>query len=81
VQAPESAAAQPPSGSGNAGSIDGGTAKTGSAPASGDARRRAPTPQRSKEQADRDASATQRLIERELGDPRRSDSDTKPPAQ
>jgi hypothetical protein len=78
VQAPENAAVQAAR---NAASIDGGTAKTSSIPPPGDARRRAPTPQRSKEQADRDASATQRLIERELGGPRRPDSDAKPPGQ
>jgi hypothetical protein len=81
VQAPERPAAQAPPVAGNPASVDGGTAKPGSAPLPGEARRRASTPQRSKDQADRDASATQRLIERELGEPRRSDSDTKPPAQ
>lgn len=80
VQAPESVAARAPSAAGPA-SVDRGTAKTGSVPTPGDGRRRAPAPQRSKEQADRDASATQRLIERELGNARRPDSDTKPPTQ
>ena len=59
-----------------AGSRDAGTHKVTDAPATRAARRQtaAPQPQRTKEQAKRDAIATQRLIARELGDTSHADS-------
>jgi hypothetical protein len=58
------------------GSLDAGTHKVTDAPATRAARRQpaAPQPQRTKEQAKRDAIATQRLIARELGDTSHADS-------
>jgi len=77
VQKRESAGAPPKAET--AESVDGGTAKTRNAPSTGDTRPRAVAPQRTKEQAERDASATQRLIERELGDAARAGSGSSSP--
>ena len=79
VQTPEGAAAQASTATGTTESVDGGAAKTTNAPATGDTRRRTVAPQRTKEQAERDAIATQRLIERELGDSSRAGSASNPP--
>ena len=67
VQAPESEDAQAPSHAGAAESLSGGTAKVTNARGNGDPRRMV-MQSRTKEQVDRDAIATQRLIARELAD-------------
>ena len=79
VQTREGAATQASSATRTTESVDGGAAKTTNAPATGDTRRRTVAPQRTKEQAERDAIATQRLIERELGDSSRAGSASNPP--
>jgi len=80
VQTPEGAATQGSIATGTTESVDGGAAKATNAPATGDTRRRTVAPQRTKEQAERDAIATQRLIERELGDSSRAGSADNPPS-
>jgi len=79
VQTPENAAAQASIAAGTTASVDAGARKTTKAQATGDTRRRTVAPQRANEQAGRDAIATQRLIERELGDSSRAGSADNPP--
>jgi hypothetical protein len=81
VPTPESAAAQAPSRTETSESVGSEVGKTTNAPPTGDTRRRAVAPQRTKEQAERDASETQRLIERELGGSQPPGSNNKPPGQ
>jgi hypothetical protein len=77
-QAPESMEAQVPSQAKAAESPNGETAKTTNAGATSDPRRMV-IKGRTKEQAEQDASATQRLIARELGDSPSADSHDRPP--
>jgi len=78
VQAPVDMDAQVPSPAAAAASRDGGTAETTEARAT-DNTRRTVTQGRTKEQAERDAIATQRLIAREFADSPSADSDQAPP--
>jgi hypothetical protein len=77
-QAPESVEAQAPSRAKTAESPIGETAKTTNAGANSDPRRMV-TKGRTKEQAEQDASATQRLIARELANSPSADSHDRPP--
>jgi hypothetical protein len=77
-QAPESVEAQVPSQAKTTESLNGETAKTTNAGATSDPRRMI-TKGRTKEQAEQDASATRRLIERDLANPPSTDSRDKPP--
>ena len=79
VQTSEGAATQASTATGTTESVDGGAAKTTNAPATGDTRRRTVAPQRTKEQAERDAIATQRLIERQFDASSRAGSASNPP--
>jgi hypothetical protein len=77
-QAPESVEAQVAPQAKAAESLNGETAKTTNAGAASDPRRMI-TKGRTKEQAEQDASATRRLIERDLANPPSTDSRDKPP--
>jgi hypothetical protein len=77
-QAPESVEAQAPSQAKAAESPNGETAKTTNAGATSDSRR-VVTKGRTKEQAEQDASATRRLIARDLGNSPSADSHDRPP--
>ena len=66
-QAPESVSAETPLRTEAAESVDGGTPKTGKARATNDSNRTL-TRSRTREQAERDADATRRLVARELAD-------------
>jgi hypothetical protein len=76
-QAPQSVDAHAPSQADGAESPDGGTTQATRAGATGDAHR-VVTQGRSKDQAERDAIATQRLIAREFADSPSSDSNDRP---
>ena len=78
LQTPKGAATQASIATGTTESVARGAAKTTNAPATGDPRRRTVAPKRTKEQAERDAIATQRLIDRELGDSSRAGSASNP---
>ena len=76
--APESEKAQAPSQAEATDSLDDGTAKIIRARAADDPRRMV-TPARTREQAERDSTATRRLIARELANSPPGDSENKPP--